>query len=189
MSHLTSNVSLHYLKYLCHKIACSARCSNLAERWTLQNHDSWQTAAAILNKMYWFFHYLPVSISILFGIISRRFSCKLKKFNKKLQKCFSLKKIKHLLRFLYIIMGHVKTLLRWARFVKWVIFERVKSNGQWDRWVAQAGGHQLGINWFGHLVWASARSVCVWSLLALGWLTAWRRLPKISGSPWLKRCV
>jgi len=35
------------------KIACSARCGNLAKRWTLENPDSWQAAAAILNKMYW----------------------------------------------------------------------------------------------------------------------------------------
>jgi len=35
------------------KIACSARCGNLAKRWTLQNPDSWQAAAAVLNKMYW----------------------------------------------------------------------------------------------------------------------------------------
>ena len=47
-------LSLHYLvKYLCHKIACSVRCGNLAKRWTLQNPDTWQAAAAILNKMYW----------------------------------------------------------------------------------------------------------------------------------------
>jgi len=35
------------------KIACSARCGNLAKTWTLQNPDSWKPAAAILNKMYW----------------------------------------------------------------------------------------------------------------------------------------
>jgi len=45
-------------------------------------------------------------LSRLFGIISRRFSGKLKQFNKKLQKCFSPKKIKRLLRFFYLIMGY-----------------------------------------------------------------------------------
>ena len=101
-------MSLHYrVKYLCHEIACSVRCGNLAEMWTLYNPDSWQAAAAILNKMYWL-ELLSLSscINIWYCLKLladlRRFSCKLKHFNKKLQKCFSLNKIKHLLRFFCI---------------------------------------------------------------------------------------
>ena len=62
------------------KIACPVRCGSFAGRWTLQNPDTWLTAAAILNKIkYMYADYnlvlgLPLWVNSIFDIV-----CKLHK--------------------------------------------------------------------------------------------------------------
>ena len=70
------------------------RCRSLAESWTLQSSDVWQTSNAILNKNL-FITNLLYQFSVLFVIISGQFSYKLKKIDEKPLNRFLQKKMKH----------------------------------------------------------------------------------------------